>query len=176
MLGGIPDPRSQLADLFVLLQPSHLAHQLMAWSSAKRIPWIQLLVQSLIHISPVAVRVALSKDARIPTWIDNRFARRYKLAELRLGSSEGFGFWLPSRREYAQTVHTLIRHMAHRLQALGEPAEIRYPFLDQDLVEFLMSVPASQLLRPGERRSLMRRALVNILPAEVAQRRGKAVG
>jgi len=66
--------------------------------------------------------------------------------------------------------------MSHRLLVLGEPAEIRYPFLDQDLVEFLMSIPASQLLRPGERRSLMRRALVNILPTEVVQRRGKAVG
>ncbi len=176
VLGGIPDPRSQLADLLVRLQPFKLMRQLMAWSSAKRIPWIQLLVQSLIHISPVALRAALSKDARIPTWIDDHFANRYKLAKLRLGSSESFGFWLPSRREYAQTVHTLIRHMSHRLLVLGEPAEIRYPFLDQDLVEFLMSIPASQLLRPGERRSLMRRALVNILPTEVVQRRGKAVG
>jgi asparagine synthetase B (glutamine-hydrolysing) len=37
--------------------------------------------------------------------------------------------------------------------------EVRYPYLDQDLIEFILSVPASQLLRPGERRSLMRRSL-----------------
>jgi asparagine synthase (glutamine-hydrolysing) len=48
--------------------------------------------------------------------------------------------------------------------------ERRYPFLDQDLMEFLLAVPASQLLRPGERRSLMRRALARIVPDEILWR------
>jgi len=54
-------------------------------------------------------------------------------------------------------------------------AEKRYPFLDRDLVEFIFSIPADQLLRPGQRRSLMRRSLAGILPPEIAQRRTKGV-
>jgi asparagine synthase (glutamine-hydrolysing) len=46
--------------------------------------------------------------------------------------------------------------------------------LDQTLVEFLMSIPLSQLLRPGERRSLMRRALHGILPDKLLLRTTKA--
>jgi hypothetical protein len=41
----------------------------------------------------------------------------------------------------------------------GHPYERRYPFLDRDLLEFLFAIPREQLVRPGERRSLMRRAL-----------------
>src|SRR5262249_8601277 len=52
--------------------------------------------------------------------------------------------------------------------------EERYPYLDQDLVEFLTSIPFEQLLRPGNRRLLMRRALSGIVPAEVIARKTKA--
>jgi asparagine synthase (glutamine-hydrolysing) len=52
--------------------------------------------------------------------------------------------------------------------------EYRYPILDRDLVDFLLRVPASQLLRPGERRSLQRRALRGILPPQILNRRRKA--
>jgi asparagine synthase (glutamine-hydrolysing) len=51
--------------------------------------------------------------------------------------------------------------------------EMRYPCLDQTLTEFLTSIPTDQLLRVGERRSLMRRALVNIVPSNVLSRRTK---
>ena len=42
-LGGVPDPRAQLADLIVQFKFVSLAKQLMAWSLVKRQPWIQLL-------------------------------------------------------------------------------------------------------------------------------------
>jgi asparagine synthase (glutamine-hydrolysing) len=54
--------------------------------------------------------------------------------------------------------------------------EARYPFLDQTLIEFILSTPADQLLRPGERRSLMRRSLAGIVPQEILSRRTKQVG
>jgi len=54
------------------------------------------------------------------------------------------------------------------------PYEKRYPYLDRDLLEFLYSIPREQLVRPGQRRSLMRRALAGIVPAEILNRRRKA--
>jgi len=70
--------------------------------------------------------------------------------------------------------------MANNLAKLTAPVqafeEARYPFLDQTLLEFLLSIPADQLLRPGERRSLMRRSLVGIVPKEILSRQTKQVG
>ena len=52
--------------------------------------------------------------------------------------------------------------------------EYRYPFLDRDLVEFMFAIPRHQILRPGERRSLMRRSLSSVLPPEILKRTRKA--
>jgi asparagine synthase (glutamine-hydrolysing) len=52
--------------------------------------------------------------------------------------------------------------------------ERRYPYLDQSLVEFLLAIPPDQLLRPGQRRSLMRRALGGVVPKEILWRKTKA--
>ena len=54
------------------------------------------------------------------------------------------------------------------------PYEKRYTYLDRALLEFMFAVPREQLVRPGQRRSLMRRALVNIVPDELLNRRRKA--
>jgi asparagine synthase (glutamine-hydrolysing) len=54
------------------------------------------------------------------------------------------------------------------------PIERRYPFLDRELLEYLYAIPREQLVRPNQRRSLMRRALVGIVPAEILNRRRKA--
>ena len=64
--------------------------------------------------------------------------------------------------------------LPHLFPQLLSRIEYRYPFLDRDLVEFLFSIPPEQLLRPGRRRSLMRRALVDIVPHEILERRRKA--
>ena len=52
--------------------------------------------------------------------------------------------------------------------------EKRYPYLDRDLIEFMCAIPREQLVRPGERRSLMRRSLVGIVPDEIRERKRKA--
>jgi asparagine synthase (glutamine-hydrolysing) len=46
--------------------------------------------------------------------------------------------------------------------------------LDRNLLEFLFALPRDQLVRPGERRSLMRRSLRGIVPDELLNRKRKA--
>jgi len=46
--------------------------------------------------------------------------------------------------------------------------------LDRGLFEFMYAIPREQLVRPGQRRSLMRRALVGIVPDELLTRKRKA--
>jgi asparagine synthase (glutamine-hydrolysing) len=74
----------------------------------------------------------------------------------------GQGWWI--------TLETL----PHLSPPLLSRHEYRYPYLDRDLVDFLFRVPREQLLRPGRRRSLMRRALKDIVPVEILERRRKA--
>jgi asparagine synthase (glutamine-hydrolysing) len=57
--------------------------------------------------------------------------------------------------------------------AAGFSVEPRYPFFDKRLVEYCLSLPARQKLNEGWTRSVMRRAMTGILPAEVQWRGGK---
>jgi len=170
LLGGIPNPSPHLADLIVQLKVLPLARQLIAWSLVKRSPWPHLLSQSFLNLLPAAFGQYLIKQARIETWIRKDFAKRSSLAIRQLDVQEHFGFLLPSRRSSITSVVLMGNKMAN---CTSSSTETRYPYLDRSLVEFILSIPATQLLRPGQRRSLMRRALVNIVPEEILSRRTK---
>jgi asparagine synthase (glutamine-hydrolysing) len=51
--------------------------------------------------------------------------------------------------------------------------EQRHPFYDKRLVEFCLAIPTNQKLANGWDRSIMRRALSNILPDEIRRRKSK---
>jgi asparagine synthase (glutamine-hydrolysing) len=175
-VGGIPNPRAQLADLIVQFKFAKLTKQLIAWSLVKRQPWMQLLWQSAIDVLPSSLGQYFAKEAKIEPWIRKDFAKRTRLAIRQLDVDEHFGLWLPTRRSYIAGV--LI--MANKLAKLTAPVqafeEASYPFLDQSLIEFLFSIPADRLLRPGERRSLMRRSLARLVPQEILSRQTKQLG
>ena len=175
-LGGIPNPSAQLADLIVQFKPFALAQQLMVWSLIKRRPWIRLLGQALLDLLPASLGQYFAMRARVEPWIGKAFATRTSLAARLLDVDEHFGLWLPTRRSCIAGVLL----MANKLAKVQPPAaaleECRFPFLDQNLIEFILSIPASQLLRPGERRSLMRRSLIGIVPQEILSRRTKQFG
>ena len=80
----------------------------------------------------------------------------------------------PSFQENMSTLNVLRR----QLQCFGlssePPYEKRYPYLDRGWLEFLFAIPRAQLVRPGQRRSLLRRALAGIVPSELLERKRKA--
>jgi asparagine synthase (glutamine-hydrolysing) len=175
-LGGVPDPRALLADLIVQCKFVSLAQQLMAWSLVKRRPLIQLLWQSAIGVLPASLGQYVVKEAKVEPWIRKDFAKRTRLAVRQLDVDEHFGLWLPTRRSYIGGVQLMACKLAKFIPPVSALEEARYPYLDQNLIEFILSIPASQLLRPGERRSLMRRSLAGIVPQEILSRRTKQVG
>jgi asparagine synthase (glutamine-hydrolysing) len=70
-------------------------------------------------------------------------------------------------------------HLPTVLQTLDAGAaaaglELRDPFLDRRVVELCLSLPAEQKLRDGQSRGVLRRAMADVLPAEVRDRPGKA--
>jgi len=175
-LGGIPNPSSHLADLVMQFELITLARQLVAWSLVKRRPWIQLLWQAILELLPPSIAQHFIDYAKIEAWIEPEFAKRTRIAVRKLDVEDHFGLWLPSRRAYIGGVVLMANKLAKHLSSKLAPEESRYPYLDQTLIEFILSIPATQLLRPGERRSLMRRALVGIVPQEILARRTKQFG
>jgi len=174
--GGVPDPRAHLADLIVQFKFVSLARQLMTWSLVKRRPWIQLLWQSAIDVLPSSLGQHFAREAKVEPWIRKDFAKRTGLALRQTDTAEHFGLWLPTRRSCIAGVLTMANNLAKLTPSANALEEARYPFLDQTLIEFILSIPASQMLRPGERRSLMRRSLAGIVPQEILSRPTKQVG
>jgi asparagine synthase (glutamine-hydrolysing) len=171
MLGQALDPRVQFADLLLQFRIRELAKQLIAWSLLIRRPWIQLFFQTLRLFLATTIRARLTEHSRVEPWINNEFARRHRMCIRLLPASKESHHLRPTAEDSVQTLATLARQMTFARPSLLEK---RCPYLDQTLVEFLTSIPTEQLLRPGERRSLMRRALAGILPAEILSRRTKA--
>jgi asparagine synthase (glutamine-hydrolysing) len=171
-MNGQPlDFRVQMADLLVHFHPVQAAQRLVTWSLITRLPWIQLFAESMAELLPLSVRILLAKRGRIKPWVCRGFAQKHRMAARQLENAEGSRFWQPSKRDAVQTVATLSRLVTHMTPSVVEQ---RYPYLDRDLIEFLTSVPLDQLLRPGDRRSLMRRALADLLPAKTLTRKTKA--
>jgi asparagine synthase (glutamine-hydrolysing) len=172
-MNGQPlDPRVQMADLLLDLRLMKLGKQLVAWSLLiRKRPLIQLFLQTLLQLAPMPLRAALTEQGRPESWVNRTFAKKHRMSVRQMGAIKGASFLRPSIRDAIQTIDTLSRRMTSTRPSLVEK---RYPYLDQHLVEFLSTIPLDQLLRPGQRRFLMRRALAGLLPVEILNRKTKA--
>jgi len=170
---GSVGPPLEPADLLRQLRPFRFLRSLRAWSRALEIPYVELLWQSTIHpLLPRRVRASTSLvRSGIPAWIDPGFQRRMSFPDRRLGvPAQG----LPSEQFQAFLLQSCAEVCSRGFFLLDGCIEPSYPFLHRPLVEFLLALPLSQKIRPGENRSLMRRALRGLLPAEVVSRNTKA--
>lgn len=172
VLGGVPNALPELADLLVGGRLGLLAHQLKAWSLSLRRPWIHLFRDTVLLFLPAALRG--QEPENTSNWLTADFVKRCKFALIGYASrTETFGP-RPSFQENLSTLEGLRRQLACPVPPTGIPHEYRYPYLDRDLLEFLFSIPREQLVRPGQRRSLMRRALKGVVPEEILNRKRKA--
>ena len=173
VLGGVPTPVPQLADLLTRGRLRVLAHALKVWALAKRKPWAWLLAETVREFLPKSI-LGVPPERKPPLWLEGNFVRRYRTAfrayEPRLRM---FGA-LPNFQESVRTLDGLRRQLACTSLRKNPPCEVRYPYLDRSLLDFLYSIPREQLVRPGERRSLMRRAMAGIVPPEILCRSRKA--
>lgn len=171
--GGVPAPQSELQDLLLAAQVMALARQLKLWSLSSRRPWFHIFGEVVSGFFPSSL-VGLPKNKRPLAWLDPCFVKRNQAAlrgyqtRIRLcGPSASF-------QEDVSTLAGLQRQLSCAPLSADPPYDKRYPFLDRDLLEFLFAIPRTQILRPGQSRSLMRRALRGIVPDEILNRKRKA--
>lgn len=171
--GGIPTPAPELEDLLARGHLKTLAHQLKLWALNKRKPWFHLFSEATRAFLPSDL-VGAAKYKQPAPWLNAAFVKRNLSVlhgyECRL---KLFGP-LPSFQENVGTLAALQRQLGCGVLPSEPPHEKRYPYLDRSLLEFMYAIPREQLVRPGQRRSLMRRALVGIVPDELLNRKRKA--
>ena len=171
--GGVPTPVAELQDLFAKGEFKAFVRRVGVWALNKRTPWFHLVVACLRAFLPPFV-VGGTEFLRSASWLNRKFVQRNRAAlhgyETRLRL---FGP-LPS----FQTSLNVLSALRQQLQCTALPSapihEKRYPYLDRGLLEFAYAIPREQLVRPGQRRSLMRRALAGIVPDEILNRKRKA--
>jgi len=173
VLAGIPNPTPELAELLRNGSLGMFARQLLVWATAKKRPVYFLLADLVRAYLPPHSWPA--RDTRyLPTWLRQEFvARHRKTLHAPRTRLEWFGT-RPSFQDNLHSLDALRNQLACFPLPFEPPYEKRYPYLDRDLLEFLFALPPEQLLRPNERRSLMRRALRQILPDEILTRSRKA--
>ena len=173
--GGVPEPEPELRDLLVEARFAMFTHQLKAWSLEKRKPWFHLLFETLTGFFPTSMS-DLGTHQRPAPWLRPDFVERNLAALSGYPSRVTLFGPLPTFQDNLSALETLRRQLGCNAPSLDPLSEKRYPFLDRDFVEFSFAVPRNQLLRPGQRRSLLRRALLGIVPEMVLNRRRKAYG
>jgi len=171
--GGVPTPAPELEDLLARAQFGALAHQLKVWALEKRKPWFHLFFEAARGFFPPAL-VGVPKYMRPAPWLQSNFVKRYWAALTGYPSRTKLFGPLPSFQDNLGTLDGLRRQVARTALPFEPPYEKRYPYLDRSLLEFMLAVPREQLVRPTQRRSLMRRALVGIVPDEILNKKGKA--
>lgn len=166
----------ELTDLVTRRQPLRLHHQLKVWSRILKQPYLLVLWQeTVVPLLPASLRSVLQSQLRPAVWLSPEFIKTGRIKERLLLPPDPFGFQLPSSRRQASMIQFIVSSIAEGECWEQSTADKTYPFLDRPLVEFLMSIPFEQKLRPHETRSLMRRALKDLLPEKVLQRRSKGI-
>ncbi len=173
VMGGVPTPAPELEDLLAGARFRLLAHQLKVWALSKRKPWFHLLLEAARAFFPPGL-VSVPKYKQPAPWLSPGFVKRNRAA------LEGYEPRLklfgprPSFQDNLSTLDGLRRQLECNNLSIDPPYEKYYPYLDRGLLEFIYAIPREQLVRPGQRRSLMRRALVGTVPNEILERKRKA--
>jgi asparagine synthase (glutamine-hydrolysing) len=163
------DASVMVADCLQAWNFAEAHRQCRIWSRAMGSPYIQLLSR--------AASLCFSSQylpASVPSWLAERHKSQ---AEQQIDRTPDSG-----RRDLQPSQRAQIRLVAHLLTViaagyLNEYSDIyiTHPYSHRPLLEFCLAVPASQLVRNGEMRSLMRRALGTILPPKLLQRKSKGM-
>jgi asparagine synthase (glutamine-hydrolysing) len=172
VLGGIMTSIPELADLLARCRLIQLTRQSLKWAISRRQPLYKTLANTVRAFLPVDPGEAANRSDLLP-WLERSFVQRYARAlhgypkRLRLFGAR------PSLQSSLHALGALRRHIS--CYNLPHPLyEKRFPFLDRDLWEFVCAIPREQVVRPNQRRSLMRRALTGTVPPAILNRQQKA--
>jgi asparagine synthase (glutamine-hydrolysing) len=164
---GVPTPTLEFQNLLARAHFFTLHRQLKAWAAKMRktrlpLLWDAVRAFALPDISEYITPVA--------PWLHPEFTRRHRAAFRGYASRIKLLGPLPSFQDHINKLSATRRFVASCGLHSELLRDIRYPYYDLDLLEFMYAIPREQIVRVGQRRSLMKRALVGIVPNEILKR------
>jgi asparagine synthase (glutamine-hydrolysing) len=169
-----------LVDLWRSRQWSVLSQHANAWGINRRRLALRIVRDRMSRHFPASLLGAARRVRRRAdgawraTWYTKRFRKilRERFEESRLprlpGTSHAWAIYQQSRRGY----HVRCMEWNSRVAAM-HGLEIAFPYLDSDLLQFLMSIPGEIQSQDGVSRGLMRQAMRGLVPDAVVDRRSK---
>lgn len=174
LLGGVPDGSPEIGDCLLGLRVRDFCTATLRWSLASRnTVWNTTRETCKSMASLFDGRGSYFEP---PPWTRTGEAtaksHRIALSGESIAQLHSFGVAAISN---SLAWCSILNTLPHLFPRRGKRYEFRYPFLDKDLAEFLLAAPREQIIRPSQRRSLMRRALSPVIPEHIRNRRRKAV-
>jgi len=166
---GIPDPAPELQNLLAQARLVIFLRQLNAWAEKTGRSRFSILRDALRDFLP-----PLRTNQNVAPWLHPEFVRPNRRALSRQSPRLKLFGPLPSFQRCIHNLESTRRFLGHYCMQADAIRETRYPYLDRDFLEFMYAIPREQIVRLGQRRSLMKRALVGIIPQEILSRRRKA--
>jgi asparagine synthase (glutamine-hydrolysing) len=172
MGGGVPTPTPEFQNLLARARFITLSRQLDAWAVKMRKQRLRLLWEAARGFLTTSLPRECVLIPPAP-WLSLDFVRRNRAALCGYRSRVHLFGPLPSFQDNISTLNVVRRFVTHCIH-LSEPVrDIRFPYFDRTLLEFLYAIPREQIVRIGQRRSLMKRAFIGVVPNELLNRRRK---
>ncbi|WP_162537104.1 asparagine synthase-related protein [Granulicella sp. WH15] len=168
VMGGVPNPLPELGDYMITGRIPTLLAKSTLWCLPKRLPLLLMIADVFAYLAQLYRPQKLNTEL-LPPWMNAG-----SLTTDGTMLSHETPFLPPSRIENGRTWWIIQETLPHLYPSYRRRWEYRYPFLDRDVDDFLFRIPREQLLRPRHKRSLQRRSLSSLLPAEVLNRSRKA--
>jgi asparagine synthase (glutamine-hydrolysing) len=169
---GVPSPVPELQNLLARLRLVQCLRQMNAWASKMgtsrpRLFW-EVASGFLVGSS---LPPQVSRKSQRVFWLRPEFLKRNRAALSGYSSRVKLFGPLPSFQRNIETLNRLRRIVSSFADEINIVCETRYPYLDRCFLEFMYAIPREQIVRVGQRRSLMKRALAGIVPHEILTRR-----
>jgi len=169
---GVPTPAPEFQNLLARARFVTLARQLKAWAAKMRKPHLPLFWEALRGFAFRDIPESANPAA---PWFHPGFLRKNRAALCGYPSRVKLFGPLPSFQHNLRTLDANRRVFANWPLQLESLNEVRFPYFDRDLLEFMYALPREQVVGVGRRRFLMKRALVGIVPDEILNRRKREI-
>lgn len=175
-MGNWGDDSGQVAGLLRRGRIGQALHQSLAWSKLLRIPIYWVLGNAfLLNLPPAYAMRKYQKVERsaAPSSAEDSILPNFLKRIPQFSISNQWMEAPPERRKHFRALAETLE-----LRKLQSPEPLQHllythPYAHRPLVEFMSSIPADIVCRPGEPRRLMRRALHDLWPQELRKRRSK---
>ena len=167
----VPTPSLELQNLLARARFFVLAQQLKVWAGKMRETRLRLLWDAVRGFSPFGPVHSPEYVRRAAPWLLPCFVRRNRAALCGYPSKVKFFGPLPSFLDNVHALDAERRLLAFFAFPSELLCEVRYPYVDRGLLEYMYAIPREQIIGVGRRRFLMKRALAGIVPDELLNRR-----